>query len=175
MKDFIWTKTVVNNNTHKAILSNRKGYSIPCHSKSENLCCKQVKHTNTFSSTVTKTTFNIYNKLNYKSSCLIYLMEYTLCKRQYTNKSETTFNITLNDHRKDGHKACTPDADQHFGQPGRNFNQHPKFTLTEQVNNTELAKELLTFRLKKPRNFWIQKLKTIEPHGFNAELSFFNS
>ena len=115
MKDFIWTKTVVNNKTHKAILSNRKGYSIPCHLKSENLCCKQVKYTNTFSSTVTKRTFNIYNKLNYKSSCLIYLMEYKLCKRQYTNKSETTFNITLNDHRKDGHKACTPDADQHFG------------------------------------------------------------
>ena len=105
MKDFIWTKTVVNNNTHKAILSNRKGYSIPCHSKSENLCCKQVKHTNTFSSTVTKTTFNIYNKLNYKSSCLIYLMEYTLCKRQYTGKSETTFNIRLKNRRKDVHKA----------------------------------------------------------------------
>ena len=105
MKDFIWTKTVVNNNTHKAILSNRKGYSIPCHSKSENLCCKQVKHTNTFSSTVTKTTFNIYNKLNYKSSCLIYLMEYTLCKGQYTGKSETTFNIRLKNRRKDVHKA----------------------------------------------------------------------
>ena len=105
MKDFIWTKTVVNNNTHNAILSNRKGYSIPCHSKSENLCCKQVKHTNTFSSTVTKRTFNIYNKLNYKSSCLIYLMECTLCKGQYTGKSETTFNIRLKNRRKDVHKA----------------------------------------------------------------------
>ena len=105
MKDFIWTKTVVNNKTHKAILSNRKGYSIPCHSKSENLCCKQVKYTNTFSSTVTKRTFNIYNKLNYKSSCLIYLMEYTLCKGQYTGKSETTFNIRLKNRRKDVHKA----------------------------------------------------------------------
>ena len=105
MKDFIWTKTVVNNNTHKAILSNRKGYSIPCHSKSENLCCKQVKYTSTFSSTITKRTFNIYNKLNYKSSCLIYLMEYTLCKGQYTGKSETTFNIRLKNRRKDVHKA----------------------------------------------------------------------
>ena len=105
MKDFIWTKTVVNNKTHKAILSNRKGYSIPCHLKSENLCCKQVKYTNTFSSTVTKRTFNIYNKLNYKSSCLIYLMEYTLCKGQYTGKSETTFNIRLKNRRKDVHQA----------------------------------------------------------------------
>ena len=105
MKDFIWTKTVVNNKTHKAILSNRKGYSIPSHLKSENLCCKQVKYTNTFSSTVTKRTFNIYNKLNYKSSCLIYLMEYTLCKGQYTGKSETTFNIRLKNRRKDVHKA----------------------------------------------------------------------
>ena len=58
-KDFLWTKTIVNNKAQKVKVSNRKGYSIPCHSKTGNLCCKQVKHTNTFLSAVTKRTYNI--------------------------------------------------------------------------------------------------------------------
>ena len=158
--------------------SNRKGYSIPstpcCHSKIGNLCCKQVKHTNTFPSTVTKRTYNICNKLNCKSSYLIYLMECTLCKRQYTGKSETTFNIRSNNHRKDVYKTNTPEADQNFRLPGHNFNRHAKFTLIEQFNNAELDKELLEFRLKKRRDFWIHKLKTLQSHGFNAALNFLN-
>ena len=71
----------------KVRLSNRKGYSIPCHSKTRILCCKQVRHTN--SSAVTTRTYNIYNTLKCKNSYFIYLMECTLCKRQYTDKSET--------------------------------------------------------------------------------------
>ena len=67
-KNFFWTKTIVNNKAQKVKLSNRKGYSIQCHSKTGNLCCKQVKYTNTFSSTVTKRIYNICNKLNCKSS-----------------------------------------------------------------------------------------------------------
>ena len=105
LKDFLWTKTIVNNKAQKVILSNRKEYSIPCHSKTRNLCCKQIKHTNTISSTVIKRTYSIYNKLNFKSSYLIYLPECTLCKRQYTSTPETAFNIRLNDHRKDVYKT----------------------------------------------------------------------
>ena len=104
LKDFLWTKTVVNNKAQNVILSNRKEYPIPCHSKTGYLCCKQVKHSNKFSSTVTKSTYNISNKLNCKSSYLIYLMECTLCKWQYTGKSEIEFNIRLNNHRKDVYK-----------------------------------------------------------------------
>ena len=63
LKDFFWTKAIVNNKAQKVKLSNRKGDSTPCHSKTGNLCCKQVKHSNTFSSTVSKRTYNICNKL----------------------------------------------------------------------------------------------------------------
>ena len=101
-------------------------------------------------------------------------MECTLCKRQYTDKSETAFNIKLNNHRNDVHKTNTPEVDQHFRLPGHNFNRHAKFTLIEQLNNTEIDKELLTFTLKKCEDFWIHKLKTLKPHGFNAEFNFPN-
>ena len=72
---------------------------------------------------------------------------------------KTAFNIRLNNHRKDVYKTNTPEAHQHFRLPGHNFNRHAKFTIIEQLNNADLDKELLTFRLKKRRDFWIHKLK----------------
>ena len=101
-------------------------------------------------------------------------MEYTLCKRQYTGKSETAFSINSNNHRKGACKTKTTEADQHFRLPSRDFNRYAKFILIEQLNNTELDKELLTFRLKKREDFWMYKLKTLKPHGFNSELHFSN-
>ena len=56
-----------------------------------------------------------------------------------------------------------PSVDQNFKLPGHNFNRHAKFILIEKSNNTELQKDILTFRLK-----------TLKPHGFNAELNFPN-
>ena len=44
------------------------------------------------------------------------------------------------------------------------------FTLIERLNNTKL----LRFRLKKREDFWIYKLKTLKPHGFNAQVNFSN-
>ena len=102
-------------------------------------------------------------------------MECALYKRQYTSKSETAFNIRLNNHRNDVYKANAPEAVQYFKLPRQNYNGHAKFTLIEQLNNTELERELLTFRLKKRKDFWIQKLKTLKPIGFNAEINFPNS
>ena len=45
-------------------------------------------------------------------------------------------------------------ADQCFGLPGHNFRWHEKSTLIVQLNNTELDKELLTFILKKHKDFF---------------------
>ena len=42
LKDSLLTKTLVKNKAQKVKLSNRN--SIPCHSKTGNLCRKQVKH-----------------------------------------------------------------------------------------------------------------------------------
>ena len=72
------------------------------------------------------------------------------------------------------YKTNMLNADQCFGLPGHNFRWHEKSTLIVQLNNTELDKELLTFILKKHKDFWIHKLKTLKPHGYNAELNFPN-
>ena len=60
-------------------------------------------------------------------------MECVLCNKQYTGKSETTFDLRLNSHRKDVNKRNSPQANQHFRLPGDNFNKHVKFTLIEEL------------------------------------------
>ena len=47
---------------------------------------------------VTHKAFKIYNKLNCKSKYLVFLMECVFCNKQDTGKSETTFNLSLNNH-----------------------------------------------------------------------------
>ena len=49
----------------------------------------------------------------------------------------------LNNHRKDVDKQNSLQADQHFRLPVYNFNKHSRFTLIEQLDDTNIDKELL--------------------------------
>ena len=102
-------------------------------------------------------------------------MECTLFKGQYTGKSNKAFSIRLNNHCKDVYKANTLGADQNLRLPGHNFNLHANFIQKEQLNNIKLYKELLTFRLKKRKDFWIYKYKILKPQEFNTKLNFCSS
>ena len=73
---------------------------------------------------------------------------YIVQAKIYVGKSETSFNIMLNNHPNDVYKVNKPKEDQHFKLPGHNFNQYAIFNLTEQLNKNELGKEPLTL-LKK--------------------------
>ena len=52
-------------------------------------------------------------------------------------------------------------ACKHLQQESHNFNKHAKFTITGQLTNTCKSKE---------ERFWILKLDTLYPKGFNMEL-----
>ena len=80
-------------------------------------------------------------------------MQSTLCNTQYTGKTDTQFNIRLNNHHKDVHKDNSLEAHQHFRLPNHDFKKHANFTLIEQLENTNITKELATLRLKDVRNF----------------------
>ena len=53
-------------------------------------------------------------------------MECILCNKQYVGKPETSFNIRLNNHRKDVKKVDTIMACKHFQQESHSFNKHAK-------------------------------------------------
>ena len=61
----------------------------------------------------------------------------------------------LNNHRNDGNKQNSLQADQHFRLPRHSFIKHAKFTLIEQLSDTNIGKELLKHKLKKREDFWI--------------------
>ena len=75
-------------------------------------------------------------------------MEYVLCNKQYTGQSETNFNLRLNKHQKYVNIQNWLQADQYFGLPDLNFNKHAIITLIEELNDTNIEKELLKCRLK---------------------------
>ena len=102
-------------------------------------------------------------------------MECTLCHIQYIGKSETQFNLRLNNHRKDlrlnNHRKDinrqnAPLLDQHFKLPGHNFNQHAKFILIEQLDNINIDKDLAALRLKKTRRLLDFKSKNFAARWF---------
>ena len=119
-----------------------------------------------------KRTFNIFHRLTCKSQYVIYLMECILCKIQYVGKSETPFNLRLNNHRKDVYNPKAIPACNHFKIHGHNFMKHAKFTLIEQLTEiSNVSKDTLRLRLKRREDFWIIKLETLALKGLSQELN----
>ena len=136
----------------------------------KNLCCKQVKQTKTFQSYRTKETFQIFHNLRCKSENLIYLLQCRICQLPYVHKSETPFNIHLNNDRKDAKSQASILACKHFNEQNHNFQQHAEFTLIEQIKKQTTAEETRII-LKRRKNFWVLRLKTLSPDGLNEKLN----
>ena len=171
LKQIIGSNTIEHNK--KLTISNNKvnGKSSPCLSNTRALYCKQVVSTTSFKSNQTNCVFKIFHNINCKSTFLIYLLECNICNIEYVGKSETTFNIRLNNHIKDGKDPNALPADKHFTLPGHEFNKNAKFTLTKFTNTNKVATETLKERLKNCENFWIIKLRILTPNGLNQELN----
>ena len=98
-------------------------------------------------------------------------MECTLCKNQYEGKSETSFNIRLNKHRKDVEKPDTILACRHFEETNHVFNKDAKFIIINKLTSTTKSKDILRQRLIERENFLIQTVETLHPKRLNEELS----
>ena len=118
--------------------------------------------------------FHIYHNLNCKSHNVIYLIECSLCNfKPYIGKSETASNLRTNNHRSDCNKADSIAVDQHFSTNSHNFTKHAKITLIEKVENTShMTEEEITTTLERREDFWMMKLNTLKPDGFNQEFNF---
>ena len=79
---------------------------------------------------------------------------------QFVGKAETTFNLRLNNHRKDTKKPNSILAWKRFQEQGHNFNKHTKFIIIDKLVNVHGSKEALREMLVLRRKF-----------RFNQELS----
>ena len=101
LKQIIDTNTIHNNEKPiKTKNYNHTGKYVPCNS-TRCLCCQQLISTATFKSNQTNKTFKICHRVNCKSNFVIYLLDCYIYNIQYVDKSETPFNIRLNNHKKD--------------------------------------------------------------------------
>ena len=106
---------------------------------------------------------------------MIYLLECIKCNEKgYVGKCETTTNVRMNGHRSDAKKPDKLAVDAHFLQPGHNFERDAKFTIIEKITKKDITGHELTTLLEQREDFWMQKLGTITPDGFNAGLNFPN-
>ena len=79
-------------------------------------------------------TFNIFHKLICKSQYCHLFNEWILCKIQYVEKSETNFNLRVNNHRKDVNNPKAIPACNQIKTHGHKFMKHAKFTLIRDLN-----------------------------------------
>ena len=133
----------------------------------------KLKACSTSQSAFNKSTFLIRHNVTCKSSCAIYLMECSLCKKsQYVGKSEYSLNLRINTHRNVVWRTGGPPCDKHFQMPGHNFNSNVKFTIIEEVYNKSLWKMKIRNLLQHREDFWILKLQNLSPQGLNISLNY---
>ena len=81
-----------------------------------------------------------------------------MCQIQYIAKSKISFNIRLNNHRKDVKKPNVTEACKNFNNNEHTFSKHGKFIIIEQLRNINATPtETLKLRLKERETFLDQE------------------
>ena len=94
-------------------------------------------------------------------------------KEQYVGKVEVQgTNKRVNKHRNDVHRADSLSVDRHFADNEHDFNRDFRIIVIEEITNKHLTKEQTRNLLLLREDFWIKKLGTLEPAGFNDKLNF---
>ena len=78
----------------------------------------------------------------------------------------------MGSHLNYSNRQNAPEEDQLCKLPKHNLDQHARFTLIKQLDNVNIDSYLTTLHLKKSKDSWIQKLKTLYLYGLNAKLNF---
>ena len=99
--------------------------------------------------------FDIFHTVNCQSTFVIYIIECRNCRLQYVGKSETAFNLRLNNHRnhiRRGVNSC--ELSEHFlhNRRSHDFGKDVTITIIEQI-------------------FWQSRLNTLQPNGLNKRMS----
>lgn len=165
------SKNKVLRKKHRAI-----GRCAPCKSRPDTKCCRHVISTTYFTNQAGDKRFDIRHRVGCKTKNAIYLGFCMKCNRkQYVGKVEIQgTNKRINKHRNDAKKRDSIPIDKHFLEPGHKFDDDFKLIVIEEIEDRNMTKDQIRYTLLKREDFWIRKLNTLEPHGFNERLNFPN-
>ena len=106
--------------------------------------CVLINKTSTFTDTRRDgKVFDIFHTVNCQSTFVIYIIECRICRLQYVGKSETAFNLRLNNHRnhiKRGVNSC--ELSEHFLHNSRSHDFGKSNGVTWQWNGKKKYSEL---------------------------------
>lgn len=153
-----------------------QGRCTPCRSRANTKCCNQVISTNYFTNKTGSKRFEIRHKVSCKSKNCLYLGFCIKCNDgQYVGKVESQgASLRINKHRNDAKREDSIGIDRHFLLPGHDFDRDFRLIVIEEISNKNLTKEQTRMALLRREDFWIKKLDTLEPNGFNDRLNFPN-
>ena len=124
--------------------------------------CPRLKETKTFSSSNTKKTYRIRDRLDCDSSFVVYLITCTRCSGQYVGKSVTTFKKRHSNHKCEV-KTKKGGLGQHYGGQRQCCYTDMSITLIEQVEQGN--RKLLADR----ELYWQNQLRAFVENGGNAQ------
>ena len=128
--------------------------------------CEKVVETDCFTSFVTGETFHINFELNCNSCCIIYLFECIVCWKQLVGECTTAWRDRWHVYTSDSRKAqrgehhMQKEVHAHFKLPGHT-------SIEKDVRILFIDKTDPMFP-KKREKFWMEKLQTMSPNGFNV-------
>ena len=173
LRDILGQTTISKN---KVVRKRRptKGRCNPCRSRPDTKCCRHVIGTTYFTNRTGKKKYEIRTKVGCKTRNALYLGFCSKCNtKQYVGKVESqAINGRINKHRNDAKKTDSIGIDKHFLEPGHVFDRDFKLIVIEEIAQRNMTKEQIRHTLLKREDFWISKLGTLEPQGFNDRLNF---
>ena len=131
--------------------------------------CTSIQVTDTFSGFVTKSSYKINHNFNSNSKCLIYLLSYKTCSKQYTGKTVDKFRSRWNNYKTDAREAASGNIEsckQQFLQ--NHFLQENHHGFLEDFG-VILIDKTQAFGPSKREYHWMRTLKTLYSDGLNLE------
>ena len=121
--------------------------------------------------------FDIRQRPGCKSKDALYLAWCDRCnQKQYVGKVEAQkAHRRINKHRNDAKKENSISIDQHFREENHNFDRDFRIIMIEEISDKNMTREQVRKTLLKREDFWIKKLDTLEPNGFNDKLNLPNA
>ena len=134
--------------------------------------CVLINRTSTFTGTRRDgKVFDIFHTVNCQSTFVIYIIECRICRLQYVGKSETAFNLRLNNHRNHIKRGATAANYQSTFSTTADLMTLAKTSQLRSLNKSngvtiERKKEILRAR----EIFWQSRLNTLQPNGLNKRM-----